>query len=132
MQRLNPGPCPAMVTYILGATSHKLIQVNVSWHIFGEANDAQRQSIVLAGERLKAYFLTRPVQPASFSQDQGLGAYAAQLYAAGDSQGHTVQITVEGVPVRPAGDSAATAAVSGPAALRLSYVADPAHPDTKP
>ncbi len=131
MQRLNPGPCPATVTYILGATSHRLIQVNVSWHIFGDADDAQRQSIVLAGERLKTYFLSRPAQPANFSQDQGLGANAAQLYAAGDSQGHTVQITVEGVPVRPAGESAAAAAVSGPAALRISYVADPVHPDTR-
>lgn len=132
MQRLNPGPCPATVTYILGATSHRLIQINVSWHIFGDANDARRQSIVVAGERLKAYFLTRPTQPASFSQDQALGPNAAQLYAAGDSQGHRIEITVEGVPVTPAGAARATPAVSGPSALRLSYIADPAQPDIKP
>src|SRR5438874_1674973 len=53
---LDPGPGPARVAYIFGASSKKLIQVNVAWGEEPVTPAIDVTTIIAAGTRLQRYF----------------------------------------------------------------------------
>lgn len=133
LDHLDPGPGPAQVGYVFGATAKTLTNVNVVWSTGPTPTDADRAAIALAGEQLVAYFRQGPA-PAKASQGiSALGDNALLLYTATDKKNAGVQVMVDGVAFqRGSGDKAvASPPPKGPASLRISYAENIDKPDVK-
>lgn len=125
---LDPGPGPAVVTYVFGATMRTLAMVSVSWATKSEATADDRQAIAVAGLRLNNH-LRASVQPRTVLAPKVIRPSAVSLYGALDANGAGVELVASGVAYASKG--APTAAPTGPASLRLSYMANPANPDIR-
>ena len=125
---LPPGPGLAVVSYILGATRHRLIHVNVVWTTGPEPTSAERQAIATAGLQLSGYFRkqTWPKAPLKV----GLTHDGLLMFGAEDAAGASIDIEARAVVVvRTLGGKVETSHPTGPAFLKLSFAQDPAHPD---
>jgi hypothetical protein len=125
---LDPGPGEATISYVFGATSLTLAQVSVTWMTRGEATADDRQAIALAGLRLGDFLRTGP-QPKAVLAPEIVKDGAVSLYGALDSNGAAIELLASGVPYGT--DEGPAAAPTGPAALRLLYMANPANPDVR-
>ena len=126
---LDPGPGAATVSYVFGATTRTLAQVGIVWTTTGDATPDDRQAIAVAGLRLSRYLSGRnptgtPIPPRIVRAD------VLDLYSAVDAQGAGVELIAGGIAYSDKG--APAVAPSGPAFLRLSYMANPANPDISP
>lgn len=126
---LDPGPGPAVVSYVFGATSRKLALVSVSWATKAEATPDDRQAIALAALRLTSFLRASP-QPGTVIAPKVIRAGAVSLYGALDAHGAGVELIASGIPY--ASTSGPAAQPTGPASLRLLYMANPANPDVRP
>ena len=130
VDKLDPGPGPATVTYIFGATSKTLTHINVIWNV-AEPTTQQRDGIVAAAIQITNYFQSMPVQPKSVAGPTPLAANALLMYGAVDKRGAGMAVAVSGIAYQAQGATPATPAPqpTGPAALRISYIANVANPD---
>lgn len=132
LDHLDPGPGPVAIHYIFGATKKTLMAINVLWTITGQATTEQRRGVAVGAAQLAAYF-----QGQSWLPKHSAGAVLAAdktvlLFLGLDSAGASVEVSAAGVPVEVKDSTAPkTDAPTGPAQLRLSYLADVEHPDVK-
>lgn len=129
---LMPDTPPATISYILGASSAKLIQVNVVW---GENGGADVRPVSATAKALVSYFLGK----GSYAKDsvivnQTLPNGSVLAFRGADAKGHMVVMNF--FPIAEGKDAKAGAKADGDKApqvtkamLRLSYVASPGNPD---
>ena len=129
---LLPETPPATVSYILGASSSKLIQVNVVW---GDNGGADAKQIVATVNALTAYFLDKgSYAKDSLAVNQGLPDGTALAFRGADAKGHMVVLQLIPIPdptdAKKDGKDAKDKPVQfKKAMLRLSYIGNPAKPD---
>jgi hypothetical protein len=131
LDKLEPGPGPAALTYIFGAASKTLSHVNVAWVVEGEATPDQRQGIVTAAVQLTSYFQTLPNPPKATSGVTPTGPNGLIMYAAVDGKGAGLEVAVDGIAYQnnQAPSTTPVPAPKGPALLRISYFANALNPD---
>ena len=129
LSSLEPGPGVAVVSYIFGASSKRLSNVNVSWSLQGEPNAEQRAAIITGGLQLGAYFQST-LTPVKVSGLTPTGSNSVVFYAAIDARGSGVQIDGSGInPSMTSGGPGNGVQPRGPATLRISYTLNAAVPD---
>ena len=116
----------AVIAYIFGYETKKLIQINVIWSNDGDTL-ASAESLVATGNILRNYFVAQGFPPEGLLTNQRLNDGSIIMFRGVDDKGRAVvlQLTIEpGVTAEDgtAGDSKVTA-------LNLSYIADPVAPD---
>jgi hypothetical protein len=128
VDRIDPGPGKAVVTYVFGATKKTLIRINVTWAGGDpQPSDELRKAVVVSGVQLANYFQGQ-AWPAGKTGGGVLNASGAALLFGGvDNAGAGVEVVATGIPINA--DTAGASKPSGPTQLRLSYSADVAHPD---
>jgi hypothetical protein len=126
---LPPGPGEATVSYILGASSHRLVHVNVLWASGPTPSATDRGAIAAAGLQLINYFRGQPWGDKTPAK-AGVSQSGALVFEAIDARGGSVQVEAAGIPIsrKVDGKDEATSP-TGPAVLRVSYAQDAAHPD---
>lgn len=126
---LLPDSPLATISYILGATSSKLIQINVVW---GDSGGAEAKQIVATTNALTAYFLDKGGWSKD-SQAMNLALPDGTLLAfrGADAKGRMVVLHLIPIPEPGEGkkDGKDKSIPFKRAMLRLSYIADPAKPD---
>ncbi len=126
---LIPDSPPATVSYIFGATTAKLIQVNVVW---GDNGGVDAKQIVPTTNALVAYFLDKgSYAKDSVAVNQGLPDGTVLVFRGADAKGRMVVLQL--VPILDPADEK-KAGKEKPvefkkAMLRLSYIANPTKPD---
>ncbi|CAA7623874.1 conserved exported hypothetical protein [Candidatus Terasakiella magnetica] len=128
-QKLLADTPPATVTYILGATSSKLIQVNVVW---GEDGGADVKKVVVAANALVAYFADKGAYAKdSVAINQQLPDGSTLAFRATDAAGHMVVLqllpVVDKADVKE--DKKGAKFEVKKAILKLSYIENPTKPD---
>ena len=126
---LIPDTPPATLSYILGATSAKLIQVNIVW---GEATGADLKQILPVANSLAGYFADK----GSYAKDSvavnlTLPDGSVLAFRGSDAKGrmvvlHLLPIATPADLKKPEKDKPIE---FKKAALRLSYIANPTKPD---
>lgn len=116
----------AVIAYIFGYETKKLIQINIIWSSDGDTL-ASAESLVATGNILRNYFVAQGFPPESLLTNQRLTDGSIIMFRGVDDKGRAavLQLTIEpGVTAEDgtAGDSKVTA-------LNLSYIADPVAPD---
>ncbi len=137
--KAEPGPGPATISYVFGASSRTLAAVNVSWLAPGDATPAQRRALIAAGSELLAGLLGSYWAPLTTARGHVLAPGVVILFASRDPQGHGIEVRLDGVPLdlqRPSSNGVPRplermVAPPGSARLRLSVVADPLRPDVR-
>lgn len=130
---------PATISYIFGATTQRLISINVYWLLDAKANKLQRENLVAGGTALASDFVgwDWPILTAAKGHVTGPGVLI--LFACKDAAGGGVEVRLDGVAFdveREQGPQGTPAvkpqyrpAPAGPAQLRLSFVANVDMPD---
>jgi hypothetical protein len=133
VEHLDPGPGPAQVSYIFGATTHSLAHVNVVWALAGNPTIEQRAALTTAAIQLANYFQTLPNPPKATSGATPTGPNGLLLFAAVDKKGRGVEVAVDGISYQATAtaDNKRTASPppNGPAILRVSYIGNVVNPD---
>lgn len=124
---LEPGPGAATISYLLGATSHRLIHVNVVWSTGNAPDEAQRQRMVEAGGQLARYFQQLGWRPGATTSRLAPDGSHAVLFAGVDPRDAALELRISGVQVQRLGQPAI--APRGPAVLRVAYFATSAGGD---
>jgi hypothetical protein len=120
---LIPGTGKARVSYILGYTTKKLIQVNVNW-VAEPKSAAAAENLVGAANLLRNYFLAGGYQPDSIIANQQMpNGYV--VFRGRDARARMVLLVLAGTTGTPPAD----AEKAPPVGLQLSYILDPEHPD---
>jgi hypothetical protein len=125
---LDPGPGAATISYVFGASSRTLAQISVIWATSPDPTPAERQAIAVAALRLSSYFRTMS-QAGTVVPPTILRAGAVSLYGVVDAKGAGIELVASGIFYRSAHTQATPP--TGPASLRLSYMANPANPDVR-
>ena len=132
LSKLEPGPGPAIVSYIFGATSHRLVHVNVSWTL-DNPNPAGRERVAIAGAALTEYFTHTP---APFKTETTGATFASNgliMFSGLDDQGAAVEVAAAGISFTRTDPKTGVKTPSppplGPARLRVSYIANVLQPD---
>jgi hypothetical protein len=129
--RLEPGPGPSTVTYIFGAASKTLQQVNVVWVLDGEPAADQRAAVLTAAGQLANYFQTLPSPPKTVAGPAATGPNGLLVLAVQDRKGASVEIAADGITYQATQDNKPITSPTpkGPAVLRISYILNPTNPD---
>jgi hypothetical protein len=123
---LIPGTGKARISYILGYSTRKLIQVNVNWTAEAKS-PASAESVVGAANLLRNYFLTGGYLPESIVANQQLpNGYV--VFRGLDARSRMVVVVLSGA-TGGAAPAAHDAEKAPPIGLQLSYILDPEHPD---
>jgi hypothetical protein len=139
LPELAPGPGPATINYIFGASSQKLIAIHVFWQLDGNPDDEARRKLFDVGTQLASGLVGFDWQPLSVARGHVLGPGAVVLFSGRDERGGGVEIRLDGVafdverPRDAQGNSQSPEhrpAPPGPARLRVSFAANVAKPDT--
>ncbi len=126
---LIPDSPPATVSYIFGASTAKLVQVNVVW---GGAGGVEAKQIVPTTHALATYFLDKGgYAKNSVAVNQGLPDGTVLVFRGADAKGRMVVLQL--VPIADPVDDK-KAGKDKPiefktVMLRLSYIANPLKPD---
>lgn len=135
---LAPGPGPATVSYVFGATTHKLIAVNLYWLAEGNPSNETRQKLLASGTSLAADLVGHQWPLFATVRGQVAGPGALILFSGSNAAGAGISIGLDGIAFdveKPAGRNGQRLppehrpAPSGPAELRFSLVANVAKPD---
>lgn len=135
--QLAPGPGPATISYVFGATTKKLVAVNVHWIAAGDATPAQRQAMLEAGTQVVAGLVGSYWAPMSTARGHVLAPGVVILFASRDAEGHGIEVRLDGVALdvqRASTNGSARpleriAPPPGSARLRVAVVANPQRPD---
>ena len=128
-QALLPDTPPATISYILGARSAKLVQVNVIW---GGEGGADAKGVVTTANVLTAYFLRQGAYAKdSVVSNRQLEDHSVLAFRGADSKGHMILLQLFPlIDVAAVKDSSKEKPIEvKKASLRLSYMENPTHPD---
>lgn len=136
---LAPGPGPATMTYVFGASSHKLIAINIDWRAEGQSTTAQRAALVEAAKAVASSMAGWRWPVLATTRGAVLPGNTLIVFAGHDAQHGGVEIRLDGVDfdVEPRAKTATSAATSpehrvsppGPARLHVAFVANTDNPD---
>lgn len=124
--RLVPGPGPATITYIFGATTRALATIKLAWVLPPSATAAERAAVLAAGMQFAAYFQNQKPQPSRTASFRVISADSVSLYAAIDRKNAAVEVAADGIIT---GSDRQKTPPAGPVVLRISYIADVSPPD---
>jgi len=136
--QLAPGPGPATITYVFGATSLRLIAVNLHWLASGTATKTQQAQLAAGATTLASGFVGYQWPMFAVSRGHVIAPGTLVVFASRDADGGGVEVRLDGVEFdlepRQMGTSAVfktehRALAPGPAQLRLSFVANVEKPD---
>ena len=121
-----PDSGQAVIAYIFGYETKKLIQINVIWAGDGETL-ASAENLVATGNILRNYFVAQGFPPEGLLTNQRLNDGSILMFRGVDDKGRAavLQLTIE----RGATTEDGTAGDSKVTALNLSYILDPVAPD---
>lgn len=125
---MEPGPGAAEVYYILGATSQRLMHINVVWATSDSPRAAERDHIGIAGMQLARYFSERNWKPDGAVSGVSNAPGEVLLFAGVDPDDAGVTVLVSGIPITDAAGNVMTP--EGQALLRVSYMQRFGQPDT--
>ena len=119
---LDPGPGVATISCVFGATSQRLIAVNVIWLAAGKASKAQETSFINAAAKLAKTYATQPWPLFNTTYGTVVAPGMSVVFTGHDEAGGAAEIKLQGIAT-PLGVS------SGPSSLRLTLVANATRPD---
>jgi hypothetical protein len=127
---LEPGPGPAVIAYLLGYTSKKLIQVNVIW---GEQAGAvtDPNTMIAAGERLERYFAGYSWNKDTTRAGFPVGPNTVVLFSGEDGKTGAVRLVLDGVKyqMQRDGKESTSPDPKGPPKVLINYIANRDNPD---
>jgi hypothetical protein len=127
---LDPGPGPAIIAYIFGYTSKKLIQVNVAW---GDppAENSDPTAMTVAGTRLERYFAGFTWAKDTTRAGIPVGPNTVVLFSGEDAQTGAVRLILDGVKyqMEREGKESTSPDPKGPPKLLINYIANRDNPD---
>lgn len=129
---LDPGPGPAVIAYILGYQSKKLIQVNVVWARSSKTEKIDTGPYIVAGVQLVNYFSEFGWRDGKMVLGMATGPNSLALFAAEDDKTGAVQVVADGVTLQRKTEGGRIEATPQPAngvSLRVSYIANRTAPD---
>ena len=112
VKALLPGPTAAGLTYVFGATSGRLIHINIDWQ-YPAATAADRAAILTAGANAAAGYIGYFWKFGSEAHGVVAAINSVVLFAAADARGNSVEVRVQGVPydLKRAGAAPGTPAI---------------------
>ena len=119
---LDPGPGAATISCVFGATSQRLIAVNVIWIAADKASQAQETLWINAAARLAKTYAAQPWPLFNTTYGTVVAPGVSVVFTGHDEAGGAAEIKLQGVTT-PLG------AYSGPSSLRLTLVANSTRPD---
>jgi hypothetical protein len=127
---LDPGPGPAVVAYIFGYTSKRLIQVNVAW---GDesAEKSDPNAMMAAGTRLERYFAGYAWSKDTTRAGIPVGPNTVVLFSGEDGKTGAVRLILDGVKYQMERDGKESTSPDpkGPPKLLINYIANRDNPD---
>lgn len=123
VKELLPDAPPAVVSYILGAKSKKLIQINVGWGT-AETGTTPIETLVGTANSLRDYFLRKGSYKGT-AANQKLPDGSVLVFRGIDDKGRMVVLQLKPVPAEDGKDKDKKA--NG--VLLLSYIENPQNPD---
>ena len=136
--QLAPGPGPANVSYVFGASSQRLIAINVVWQAVSQATSVQQTLLSAAASVLTGDLIGYQWPPLNAARGHVLAPGALVVFSGMDEAGGGIQVRLDGVSYdlekRQTGAPLSTVegryeAPPGPAQLRFSMVANVEQPD---
>jgi hypothetical protein len=129
LDSLAPAPGVVNVTYIFGATTQKLIHVNVVWSTGATPTQDERDKMAAGGVELSAYFQGQAWRAGATGAGAAKDASYFIFFQGADPKGAAVDLRGAGISiVLKKGD--APSKPTGPATLRLAYYATTGASDT--
>jgi hypothetical protein len=126
---LAPAPGTVNITYIFGATSQKLIHVNVVWSTGPTPAQQERDQMAAGGVELSKYFLDQAWRAGATGAGAAPDASYFIFFQGADPKGSAVELRGAGICIiLKKGD--APSQPTGPATLRLAYYATTGASDT--
>lgn len=119
---LDPGPGAATISCVLGATSQRLIAVNVIWLATDQASQTQEKLWIDAAAKLAKTYAAQPWPLFNTTYGTVVAPGVSVVFTGHDEAGGAAEIKLQGVTT-PLG------AYSGPSSLRLTLVANASRPD---
>lgn len=128
---LDPGPGPAVIAYIFGYTSKKLIQVNVIWGDDTSSNKSDPNAMIAAGTRLERYFAGFSWNKDTTRAGIPVGPNTVVLFSGEDNKKGAVRLILDGVKYQMQNEGKETTSPEpkGPPKLLINYIADRDSPD---
>jgi hypothetical protein len=127
---LDPGPGPAVVAYILGYASKKLIQINVAW---GDPppDNLDPTAMIASGTRLERYFAGFSWAKDTTRAGIPVGPNTVVLFSGEDAQTGAVRLILDGVKyqMEREGKESTSPDPKGPPKLLINYIANRDNPD---
>jgi hypothetical protein len=127
---LDPAPGPAVVAYILGYTTKRLIQINVAW---GDqaADKADPNAMIGAGTRLERYFAGFSWSKDTTRAGVPVGPNTIVLFSGEDNKTGAIRLILDGVKyqMEQNGKETNSPDPKGPPKLLINYIADRDNPD---
>lgn len=121
LDALEPGPGPAIVSYIFNQSTQQLRHVNVVWQSGPAPSEAERNRYAVAGVQLTRYFRELGWKPEGSVAAVANGPGSILLFAGIDPKDAMVEVVASGIPLSAGPNGQPAAAPSGPAQLRVSY-----------
>ena len=126
---LAPAPGAVNITYIFGATTQKLIHVNVVWSTGPTPSPDERAQMASGGVALSAYFQAQAWRAGATGAGAARDASYFIFFQGADPKGAALELRGAGISIIPKkGD--APSQPTGPATLRLAYYATTGASDT--
>jgi len=131
LPKLDPGPGAATVQYILGATSGRLIHVNVVWTVPEDAPQGQREALVGASLKLTRYYRGFSWAPKKALAELPAGPNSVIAFAGEDEAGSALEMRLDGVAFSQVinGKTVQSPPPKGPSRLRVAFDKSPRNPD---
>lgn len=133
LDKLDPAPGPATVTYVFGAQSKQLVQVNVVWLSQGDAAQKNRLEFIGAAQRLTNHFIKYRWRGNTVLTGVQIGPNSMVAFIGKDDAGRAVEVRLDGVPLfkDKSGVPINPEALLGPVRLRVSYASETENTDVK-
>ena len=133
VEKLDPAPGPAAISYVFGATSKRLMHVNIVWAASAAEAAGQRSKFVAAGQRLSRHFMQYRWRNNVVITGTKVGPSSLVTFLGKDSKGGAAEVRLDGVLLI---DNATAKPLNpgielGPVRLRVSYAENPNKPDIK-
>ncbi len=128
---LDPGPGPAVIAYIFGYASKKLIQVNVIWGEDAPNDKTDPNAMIAAGTRLERYFAGFSWNKDTTRAGIPVGPNTVVLFSGEDDKKGAVRLVLDGVKyqMQHEGKETTSPEPKGPPKLLINYIADRDSPD---
>jgi hypothetical protein len=125
---LIEGAGKAHLSYILGYSTKKLIQINVTW---GSPVDRQARpdDVVAAANQLRALFLSSGYQPDTVTSNVPSTDGTIVVFEGQDADRHTTLLRLANGMIQPAAKNGKKEPPVPTVALQLSYILDARNPD---